>query len=270
MSGQTLSPRAQAENDESPEEVKRTHTEDVLSFQEISHLNDRKVALKDSHFTYLTQHPELRSILADFTAAVLLEKPMNIFPFAAEHFASLSHDDHGSGPPMLVRGPPVFVVAGAKRLRLLEMLNRRFPGTFMAPVMTTTRPPKRGERPGLTMNFATREMIAADVERGAYLETGPEAEGDGEVIGTTLEAVTRIKAMGAVPLLHVSYDRAVTARTCEKVAPPPCTVLVCDDADPPDGAQFNFTTIIRDGNSDKVLDALVATIEKYYPDRVQG
>lgn len=291
MSGQTLSPRAQAEDDSNPPEVKRSHTEDVLSFQEISHLNDRKVALKDSHFTYLTQHPELRSILADFTAAVLLEKPMNIFPFAAEHFAALAHDAPAAGPPMLVRGPPVFVVAGAKRLRLLEMLNRRFPGTFMAPVMTTTRPPRRGERPGLTMNFATREMIAADVERGTYLETGPEADGDGEVIGTTLEAVTRIKAMGAVPLLHVSrvtpgrprasflspharggvfrYERAVAARTCEKVHPPPCTVLVCDDAEAPEGAQFNFNTIIRDGNSDKVLDQLVATVEKYYPDRVQ-
>ena len=217
----------------------------------------------------------------------------------------------------------MLVVAGAKRLRLLEMLNRRFPGTFMAPVMTTTRPPRRGERPGLTMNFATRvprrpnrraptaaraaratapaadgrrpprartspttaarpaarpgaddrppprrDMITADAEAGKYLETGPEPEAEGELIGTTLEAITRIKAMGAVPLLHVSYERAVAARTCEKVNPPPCTVLVCEDAEPPAGANFNFNTIITNGNSDKVLDALVAAVEKYYPDRV--
>ena len=61
--------------------------------------------------------------------------------------------------------------------------------------------------------------------------------------------------------------RAVAARTCEKVNPPPCTVLVCEDAEPPAGANFNFNTIITNGNSDKVLDALVAAVEKYYPDR---
>ena len=110
-------------------------------------------------------------------------------------------------------------------------------------------------------------MITADAEAGKYLETGPEPEAEGELVGTTLEAITRIKAMGAVPLLHVSYERAVAARTCEKVNPPPCTVLVCEDAEPPAGANFNFNTIITNGNSDKVLDALVAAVEKYYPDR---
>ena len=105
MATQTLSPRAQAEDDAIVPDAKRSHAEDVLSFQEISHLNDRKVSLKDSHFGYLQQHPELRSILADFTAAVLLEKPMKIFPFAAEHFAGLAQSPE-SGPPMLVRGSP--------------------------------------------------------------------------------------------------------------------------------------------------------------------
>ncbi|KAH8077579.1 voltage-gated potassium channel [Aureococcus anophagefferens] len=98
---ETLSPRAQAEDDAIVPDAKRSHAEDVLSFQEISHLNDRKVSLKDSHFGYLQQHPELRSILADFTAAALLEKPMKIFPFAAEHFAGLAQSPE-SGPPMLV------------------------------------------------------------------------------------------------------------------------------------------------------------------------
>ena len=50
MATQTLSPRAQAEDDAIVPDAKRSHAEDVLSFQEISHLNDRKVSLKDSHF----------------------------------------------------------------------------------------------------------------------------------------------------------------------------------------------------------------------------
>ncbi|KAH8059424.1 guanylate kinase-like protein [Aureococcus anophagefferens] len=245
MATQTLSPRAQAEDDAIVPDAQRSHAEDVLSFQEISHLNDRKVSLKDSHFGYLQQHPELRSILADFTAAVLLEKPMKIFPFAAEHFAGLAQSPE-SGPPMLVRGSPA-----------------RHPAPE---AKAAARRPRARCRP--TRGRRRRDMITADAEAGKYLETGPEPEAEGELIGTTLEAITRIKAMGAVPLLHVSYERAVAARTCEKVNPPPCTVLVCEDAEPPAGANFNFNTIITNGNSDKVLDALVAAVEKYYPDRV--
>ena len=32
-------------------------------------------------------------------------------------------------------------------------------------------------------------MITADAEAGKYLETGPEPEAEGELVGTTLEAV---------------------------------------------------------------------------------
>lgn len=237
--------------------------EQSLSLQEVSHLHDKKNALKELHFVYLRQHPELRTILADFTAALLLEKPKKLFSFATEHFASLEPSD--SGPPMLTHGPPIFVITGGSKLNLPEMLDQRFPGTFMTPVMTTTRPPHRGERPGITMNFATPEMIEADIRAGKYLETGiiTEADSEGELIGTTLDAVVHIKARGAVPLLQVSYERAAAVRSCKLVKPPPRIIFISEGPMPSCQTTESFDAIIH-SNEVNVFDELVTVIETHY------
>ena len=44
----------------------RKHLENVLCLQEICHLNDRKVALKEDNFKYLIGQMDLRSIVGDF------------------------------------------------------------------------------------------------------------------------------------------------------------------------------------------------------------
>jgi len=246
-------------------------TEGSLSLQEISHLHDRKNELKELHFVYVKHHPELRSLLADFTAALLLEKPANVFAFATEHFASLEASN--LGPPMLIHGPPIFVIAGAKReLRLLEKLDQRFPGTFMTPVMTTTRPPHRGERPGITMNFATSDMMEADFKVGKYLEIGlvvPDSEG--ELIGTTLEAVAHVKARGAIPILQVSYERAAAVRACKMVKPPPRIVFISEHLPPSSKVKTlntAFDAIIHQSEMSSLFHELAAVIGKYYPSRV--
>lgn len=223
--------------------------EQSLSLQEVSHLHDKKNALKELHFVYLRQHPELRTILADFTAALLLEKPKKLFSFATEHFASLEPSD--SGPPMLTHGPPIFVITGGSKLNL--------------PVMTTTRPPHRGERPGITMNFATPEMIEADIRAGKYLETGiiTEADSEGELIGTTLDAVVHIKARGAVPLLQVSYERAAAVRSCKLVKPPPRIIFISEGPMPSCQTTESFDAIIH-SNEVNVFDELVTVIETHY------
>ena len=98
--------------------------ESALTMQEVRHLNERKEALKEQHVAYLQGHPELRLLLADMTAAVMLEKPKSVFPFAAEHFAALAGD--GVGPPMLVRGAPPLVTKTPRRLSTrtsLTLLN---------------------------------------------------------------------------------------------------------------------------------------------------
>ena len=101
----------------------RNHLENVLYLQEICHLNDRKVSLKEDNFKYLIGQMDLRSIVGDFTAAILLEKPTRIFSFASEHFAALRTSTTPS-PPMLNEGVPALVVTGARQLQVLDALNQ--------------------------------------------------------------------------------------------------------------------------------------------------
>ena len=169
---------------------------------------------------------------------------------------------------MLVYGAPILVIAGAEKCQVLEIMNQRFPGSFMAPVMTTTRPPHRGERPGITMNFATVEMIDADLKAGKYLETGATTESgcEGELIGTTLEAIARIRARCAIPLLHVSYERAVAARACNRVKPPPWIILICDGGTLQEEAKMIFDEILYGNDTRNSLNALGSAVGKRYAD----
>ena len=250
----------------------RNHLENVLYLQEICHLNDRKVSLKEDNFKYLIGQMDLRSIVGDFTAAILLEKPTRIFSFASEHFAALRTSTTPS-PPMLNEGVPALVVTGARQLQVLDALNQQFPGKFLSPVMTTTRPPHRSERPGITMNFVTLEMINADIRGGKYLESGASAEVGckGELIGTTLEAVARIRATGAVPLLHVSYERAVSARMCGNIKPTPYAILVCSENEPPQQEhRSSFDKLIYARSLDQVIAELVAVIKAKFPTVVRA
>ncbi|KAM9458820.1 ciliogenesis-associated TTC17-interacting protein [Salvelinus alpinus] len=48
---------------------------------------DRKEELKAEHASYLRQHPELRTMMADFLQFLLLRKPSDVFVFAREYFS---------------------------------------------------------------------------------------------------------------------------------------------------------------------------------------
>lgn len=51
---------------------------------------DRKDELKADHAKYMSHHPELKALLADFMQFLLLRKPDDVIAFAAEYFAAFS------------------------------------------------------------------------------------------------------------------------------------------------------------------------------------
>lgn len=59
-----------------------------LQFEELAILNERKEALKKDHEAYVAAHPEIKSLLSAFMAALLLEKPDDVLAFAQRHFAT--------------------------------------------------------------------------------------------------------------------------------------------------------------------------------------
>ena len=49
-----------------------------------------KNELKNEYDEYLSEHPEVRSLMADFMQSVLSAKPDDVLAFSAKHFASYS------------------------------------------------------------------------------------------------------------------------------------------------------------------------------------
>ena len=58
-----------------------------LTFEDISRLHDRQEEIKRANSAYLSEHPELKNLVADFTAAILMQKPDDVFKFARDHFS---------------------------------------------------------------------------------------------------------------------------------------------------------------------------------------
>merc|ERR1719399_2652803 len=73
------------------------------------------------------------------------------------------------------------------------------------------------------MKFTTREAFEADVEACKFAEY--EADEHGALVGTTLDAIARVKSFGKVPLLVTSVERSKIARSCAVLQPGVHTVL---------------------------------------------
>mmetsp|Transcript_167125 Transcript_167125/g.406185 ORF Transcript_167125/g.406185 Transcript_167125/m.406185 type:complete len:108 (+) Transcript_167125:54-377(+) len=61
-----------------------------LTFEELSELNERKSELRRENQDWIAAHPELKSVMSDFMAALLQRKPDDVFVYAAEYFEAIA------------------------------------------------------------------------------------------------------------------------------------------------------------------------------------
>lgn len=163
-----------------------------MELQELAHLAEREASERSHRAAYLGAHPELRGLLSDLTTALLVEKPSNIFPFAADHFSTL-------GTPPALRGPPALVVASDVDTSSLGNLGLE---AFAVPTLTTTRPPRKSDP--LTLDHVR------DVADELFFEVGDD-DVPGARIGTSLQAIAAVRSRGKIPLLHLPRARALSA-----------------------------------------------------------
>lgn len=223
----------------------KPHEEKALRFQKVTHLMEKKDQQRAKHTEYLHQHPELRSLLNDFTAALLLEKPSNVFIFAAHHFGLLN----GSGTPTLPRTPPLLVIVSDQ---CWPPLDER----FQRPLMTTTRPPRPGDVPGVTINFAEA------LPENEFLEIGDDDDG---LVGTSLQAISRIQSVGKIPAICVNKKRALMAISSPHIAPRPKSVYFCSDPSSSDFKIFDKVhTLPPSASDDYCRDKLALDLSELY------
>ena len=187
-----------------------------LTFQEISHLNDRKLEIKKAHSLYIVDHPEIKDMLNDFMSAVLLDKPNNIFTFASDHFAELvpaaaSSTSTNNFTPLVICGP-----SGAGLKTLVGLLTKSFPNSFGFSVAHTSRDPRPGEVEGEDYFFSTsRDEMTQSIEDGKFVTY---AEAHGELYATSFKAVQAMRDKGIVPILDIEVE-AVRNVKDSKLAP---------------------------------------------------
>jgi guanylate kinase len=98
--------------------------------------------MKEENQKYIDAHPELNSLLDEFVAAAIREKPSDLINFGSEFFTNLRDVTHAAA---IAKGPSPVVFAGPSGVgkgTLVNLLMTRFPGLFGFSVSHTTRAPR--------------------------------------------------------------------------------------------------------------------------------
>ena len=169
-----------------------TDPQTQLTYQEISHLNERKLEIKRGHTAYINEHPEIKSLLNDFMSSILLNKPQNIFTFARDHFAELvpsavsgSSGSSGGYAPLVIAGP-----SGVGKVTLINLLMKQYPDAFGFSVSHTSREARPGEENGVAYHFVSRDEMVQGAEDGRFVEY---ADVHGNMYGTSFTSVQTVR-----------------------------------------------------------------------------
>lgn len=174
-------------------------TNDSILAEEMEKLVGEKNRLKDQNSKYLDKHPELHSLVDDFVASVLKEKPRDIIQHGFEFFSKLKNVNpsgvEDQTMPFVICGP-----SGVGKGTIIEKLKSRFPGAFGFSVSHTTRPQRQGEENGTHYNFVSKEDMEAEIGAGKFIEF---ARVHTNIYGTSFEAVESVRLQGKICILDI-------------------------------------------------------------------
>jgi guanylate kinase len=176
----------------------------------------------------------------------------------------------------------VFVVTGPSGVgkgTLIRALLERVPGLALS-ISATTRPPRPGEREGLSYHFLTREQFDARIAAGDFIE---HADYSGNSYGTLRSELERRLAAGVPVVLEIELQGARQIRAALPdavavfIAPPARDALRdrlrgrgtdSDDqvsarlatADAELAAQAEFAHVVVNDDLDAAIDELAAIV----------
>ena len=165
---------------------------------ELEKLKDHKLKLKEENESYISKHPELRTILDSFIAQVILQQPLSIVKFGQQFFSGL-RDPSMIGPcPLVFAGP-----SGVGKGTLINMLMRRLPGMFGFSVSHTTRQPRPGEEDGKHYHFLETREMEHGIANKEFIEY---ANVHTNIYGTSLRAVESVRSQGKICILDIDIQ----------------------------------------------------------------
>jgi hypothetical protein len=72
---------------------------------ELARLQQERHRMKEENSSYLSRHPELRTLLDELVAAILVHKPSDIVKFSGQFFNGLRNPKASGPTPLVVAGP---------------------------------------------------------------------------------------------------------------------------------------------------------------------
>ena len=205
-----------------PVGTQKHETKQSILMEELDKLKKTRNTLKDANKNYVGKHPELRTLLDEFSTAVIAEKPSDIIKFGARWFGSLRSGGVGFAP-LIVTGP-----SGCGKSTFCEMLFKDYPDLFAKPVETTTRLPKKDETDGENFFFVDEMEFDEIKEKGKFVHWWPVMQ---NFYGLTVEAVEDVYDDKKICLIETEIENMRTFKAspldCKYffIAPPNLDVL---------------------------------------------
>lgn len=206
---------------------KEVLTNDSILAEEMEKLRGEKSHLKEENSKYLDKHPELHSLVDDFVASVLKEKPKDIIKHGYEFFSKLKGINQSGVEdltmPFVICGP-----SGVGKGTIIEKLKVRFPDAFGFSVSHTTRAQRQGEKNGTHYYFVSNEEMESGIKEGKFIEY---ARVHTNIYGTSFEAVESVRDQGKICILDIDPQgvRSIKNRSMHCmymfIAPPSAAAL---------------------------------------------
>jgi len=173
-------------------------TKDQILTAELSKLKEYRNQMKEENNQYLEKHPELRTILDEFVAAIITQKPNDVIKFGEHYFSQLGNNLDIGPSPLVFAGP-----SGVGKGTLIKMLIDKYPNIFGFSVSHTTRPPRPGEENGVHYNFVSLSEMKSGISRNEFVEY---ANVHTSMYGTSKAAVLKIREQNKICILDIDMQ----------------------------------------------------------------
>lgn len=203
-------------------------TKESILAEELAKLKNYKLKLKEQNTNYISDHPELKSILDEFVTAILSDKPTDIIRFGAHFFtqmkaARIKEEDLHLIKPLVFAGP-----SGVGKGTIVGILMKRYPKIFGFSVSHTTRQPRPGEENGVHYHFVEKPLMEEGIAKGEFIE---HANVHTNIYGTSFKAVETVQSQGKICILDIDIQgvqkvkRSVLRCNYLFISPPSMEVL---------------------------------------------
>jgi guanylate kinase len=257
-------------------------TKDQILSAELNKLKEFRNQMKEENNQYLEKHPEMRTILDEFVAAIITQKPTDLIKFGEYYFSTLGNKSQIGPSPLVVAGP-----SGVGKGTLIKKLLDKYPNLFGFSVSHTTRPPRPGEENGVHYHFVSLSEMKSGVGRNEFVEY---ANVHTAMYGTSKAAILKIREQNKICILDIDMQGVQSVKNsnidCKYIfiAPPSMEELEkrlrgrgteTDDkieirlqnaiAEVAYGTTENFDSVLVNDNLDETFKLLMNRIITWYP-----